>query len=197
MQKSTRRALLAGLFLLGVLAVSAARAELTIRKSTGTYEVKGGTAAELYEQMETLGPIDRTGSERHWARTKWHISWQFEYEYKVRKCEMTQVWTELKLEFILPFWTEKTGASAALRSSWGDALLALQAHEQGHADLAVETARRLEESLRRMEPSISCERLRADANRLGRSYLEKLRDQDVAYDRDTDHGRNTIPPLRD
>jgi len=197
MQTAVRRSLQAGLLLICALAGGAAQAELSIKKSTRTYEVKGGTAAELYEQMETLGPRQPRSSYRHWARTKWDISWQLRFAKQGRSCVVDLVWTELTLEPTFPLWTDKTGASPALKSSWGTAMRELEVHEKEHADMAKETAKQIDHAFQNLGLSINCPKLGRRANEVAKALMKELRERDKAFDRDTDHGRKTIPLLRD
>jgi len=197
MQKAICRSFLAGVCLWVAAASGPALAELTIKKSTNTYEVKGGTAAELHDQMETLGPRRPLSSQRHWARTKWNISWELRFSKQVRSCVVDQVWTTLRLELTLPLWTNKDSASAALKSSWGTAMHDLEAHEQRHADMALTTAKQLDEALFNLGPSLNCGKLGRRANDLGKSLMKELRERSDTYDHETDHGHETITPLRD
>ncbi|WP_422378807.1 DUF922 domain-containing protein [Roseibium sp.] len=189
--------LMVTLTLILVLLPFPALGDVTIRSQTNLYEIGGGTAEELIEEMAQKGPLDVSGSTRHWARTNWRISWQYRYVYRDQTCVMTTVWTELDLEFIYPLWTRKAGASARLKSSWGAMMRELEAHEQGHADMAIDMVEDIDRTLEAMESDISCERLNADARRFGQDKLAELRQQDIDYDRETRHGATTIPPLRD
>jgi predicted secreted Zn-dependent protease len=198
MQFVTWLRLPAGLVLALLAAMPHAFAGVTVKRQTMTYEVQGSTARELETQMNRLGPSPEGSSKRSWARTDWQITWKFRYKDRgLEGCDMTEVWTDIKLEFIYPFWTRKTGASATLRSTWGAAMRALEKHEQGHAAMAIETAEKIDSDLSGLVSIISCQRLKYDANRIANALLEDLRQKDQAYDLETNHGGETIPVLRD
>ncbi|MHA7775757.1 DUF922 domain-containing protein [Roseibium sp. M-1] len=169
-------------------------AAVSVKRKTVTYEVRGASAWELENQMSEFGPSPGGTSKRYRAMTNWLISWQFRYRNRgLDGCDMSEVWTDLKLEVVYPLWTEKSGATPALRSSWGAAMRALEAREQARSEMAIETARKIDRALTNMVAIISCERLKADANRIGNALVKELQSRNEEALRKADE----IPALRD
>jgi predicted secreted Zn-dependent protease len=61
-------------------------------------------------------------------------------------------------------------------------------HEKGHAQNAIDAARRIDEGIAALGPQSSCVDLGRAANRLGYSLIEAAKQWDIEYDLRTRHG---------
>jgi hypothetical protein len=83
----------------------------------------------------------------------------------------------------LPDWSDYSGASPAARANWDSMLAALDAHEQGHVDIAIKVADELLQDL----PGKSID----DLDRMVNATTPTMKTRHDAFDTKTDHGKNT------
>ncbi len=67
-------------------------------------------------------------------------------------------------------------------------MIALIAHEAGHAALGVDAARNIERRLSQMGDRSSCDQLESEANALAREIIVRDTRLDSQYDVDTNYG---------
>jgi Bacterial protein of unknown function (DUF922) len=85
------------------------------------------------------------------------------------------------IRMTMPQWIEYGSACQAEKDEWNRFVAALQAHEQGHVDLAVEHLSNIDDRL--VGKSVH------GAGIAWQRSLDALRSASDAYDRQTDHGR--------
>jgi len=69
-------------------------------------------------------------------------------------------------------------------------------HENGHKDIAVGSAKEIEEAVTGMESTKDCNILKHDSNHLGQKIIEKYHELTQQYDKDIDHGRKQSAAAR-
>jgi predicted secreted Zn-dependent protease len=168
------------------LCAAGAAAKPVVVASTEHYRVVGASESELRHALET-SPLNPDGRRRV-GYTQAEIRWQYEARARGGKCRVVSVTVTLTVKTTLPQWEPQPGASGALRRSWARFFDALSAHEQGHSDIALAAAKRIEDALWRAPMPKDCTgygpRLDAMANAL---FDESVREQD-AFDQRTDYG---------
>jgi predicted secreted Zn-dependent protease len=153
------------------------------------YDVDGETAQDLRADLNRRGPIDGNEHRRFDAVTHWYVRWQYTYRASVGGCEIVSVSTKVDVTYAFPRLTGANSAPSALRKAFGDYLERLLVHEKGHAQTAIDIARRIEDGIRALPPAPTCSALEAIANNLGHSLIKEANRIDVEYDARTDHGR--------
>lgn len=176
----------AGLGCALALCAAGAAARPVIVASTEHYPVVGATESELRQALDT-SPLSPDGRRRV-GYTQAEIRWQYEARARGGRCRVVSVTVTLTVKTTLPQWQPPPGASGALRRSWNRFFEALAAHEQGHSDIALAAAKRIEDALWRAPMPPTCTgyeaQLDAMANQL---FDEAVREQD-AFDDRTDFG---------
>jgi predicted secreted Zn-dependent protease len=141
------------------------------------YDIRGTTAADLRDQMNTLGPID---AGRHWdAHTGWYIHWNWP-GYGTNDCNLSQATTSLDITVTLPRWANPKGADTALITQWNKYYAALAHHEQTHVDNANTGL----VSIKKAILAATC----ATAEQAAQNAIETIHETDRAYDEKTNHG---------
>ena len=97
--------------------------------------------------------------------------------------------TTVSTTYTLPRWVDRSVGSSALQTRWDEFITALELHEEGHRDIAVEAAARIEQAIKTMGARGSCRELEQAANALGRSIVEDCQREQEEYDNRTGHGR--------
>ena len=147
--------------LLCLLASTPALARLPVSISQMGYPVDLADATDLHEALTAASPIRIHGGH---SLTRWSVRWRSFWRADNGLCRMQRVSTEVDIEHTLPD-AVRLPRRSALRQRYTDYLAALRAHEQGHADLAVQAAREIEQALMAVPPHPDCDGLSAAANR--------------------------------
>ena len=150
------------------------------------YQIEGSTAGELRAQMNQLGPADRLG--QHDAYTKWYVSWSYPYSIEGGECATGPVEVEVEVTFTLPQWDPPADASQELMGKWNAYMTALQTHEDGHKDIAIQAGNEILQTLEALLAYPTCSELEKAADAAGEGVLDQYRQQETIYDRTTDHG---------
>jgi predicted secreted Zn-dependent protease len=151
------------------------------------YDVAGATVEELHASLGQRGPwVDGT---RFHAHTKWNVTWTYRYAPGVRGCGFSRFDVRIDAEMTLPRWQGRTGAPTALVERWDRYLAALRAHEYGHYAHGLEAAREIEALGSGFQVG-SCARIETDFNARAMEIIAKFNQRDLAYDRDSGHGRS-------
>lgn len=156
-------------------------------EDTRYYDVAGETAAEIWHEMKTYGPVGKDGI-RYNGNTRWSVRWRYPYARSAEGCATGPVAVRLSVVYSLPRWERPRGASAELESQWNRFIEALDEHEQGHAEFGRQAAREIEQALEAIPAQPSCDALSRIANATGAEILEQTRPQERAYDQRTNHG---------
>lgn len=167
---------------------SPAWCEPTVTVKTETYDIYGTTAKELRNQMVLFGVTWRDGK-KYDALTTWFTRWNYTWESGVHSCKITGVRTSVEVIHRIPRWVNPDQAPPALWSQWERYMENLLLHERGHRDIGIAAASEIEAAIGRMPPERSCKALETTANALGERTLERYRELEADYDKNTGHGR--------
>ena len=147
------------------------------------YEVSVRPGA-LAPQINAQTPLRQDGV--YYAHTRWHVQWRFRWTEGAGGCRFTSVNVDLRTEITLP---RLNGASPQQAALFERFMPALREHETGHHRIAQEAARAIDARLRGMPAMDTCPALEAQANREAERILERYREKERQYDRDTGHGK--------
>lgn len=155
-----------------------------------TYPVQGRNRRELAAalrkaQASHRGEEDRGGSV---ARTSQALAMRFELDPVPGGCRFKDLAVTLDVIIHLPEWLQRGSASRSLRESWDRMHDALRRHEEGHRDIALDSARFLYRGLESLGVQADCQALRREAQRV--FFRAQLRHsvRDGAYEHRTRHG---------
>lgn len=152
------------------------------------YEVSGDTPAALRAAMSELGPRGDDGT-AYDGYARWHLRWRYGYDKDSESCAPASPRVSVALYYTMPQAATSQEWTPALSRRWSRYLDALWAHELGHGELAIDYAEALQLVLLDHEGATSCGELDEVLSALGQSYLAALREEQSAYDLETDHGR--------
>jgi len=164
-------------------------AALEVIRDNQVYMVQGDDAEAIRASMDRLGPIDSATGRRFDAHTRWSLDWRFDAHNSWKGCEISRVWTQLKVTMVMPRHGTPSSLPDPLRQEWSHYLQRLAFHEEGHVRIPSEAARDIEIALDRLQRS-DCAALTQDANRIGNDILQRARGTERGYDLQTDHGRS-------
>jgi predicted secreted Zn-dependent protease len=144
------------------------------------YDISGSTESELRAQMTALGPVDPYDNNRHVdAYADWTISWNWP-GYGTSDCDLGSAEVGYELSVTMPRWTPPTEASPELVTKWENYLQVLKTHEAGHFENVIDHYQTVLTAIQ----AATCDTADAAAT----AALEPLRQNDAAYDSETNHG---------
>lgn len=166
--------------------IALANPAVTIK--TVNYRITGTTAQQLRQQMNQLGPLDQHENRRFDARTNWHVYWNYRYAQAGDRCRITSASIRTDVVFTLPQWAKPQHPPQTLVNQWNRYLQALQRHENGHKDHGIAAGNEILNQLQTFSIPGRCDQITTAANTAARQIIAKYGQQDVAYDRATNHG---------
>jgi len=150
------------------------------------YEIAGGSAAALRQQMNQDGPAEQG---RHYdAHTDWNVKWAYPFDRSNGRCATGPVTVTLTITYRLPVWDGESGAPPDLLEKWHTYMQALRTHEDGHAEHGRDAADEVIAALSGLPPADACPAMDSAANSTARAITDRYAAEDVTYDRDTNHG---------
>ena len=133
------------------------------------YKVQGENLTEVLESINKNGPKDQFGVQRH-AYAGWDIRWSWKKDFSDPK-------VTVKLSLTHPAWDGNC-------TEWGRYTAALIEHEMNHLSHALETARKIKDTIENSK-GLTEKALNIKLHHL----LQKNREFDLHYDKDTKNGR--------
>jgi len=137
------------------------------------YDITGATEQELRAQMSALGPNG------HEAYTKWDIRWNWPGQ-GTPDCNLRDATASYDIAVTFPRWYPTADATPELIAKWNRYIGALSAHERNHVDNVVAQVPLVTAAIQRA----ACNTAEAAAQ----AALEPIRQFDIQYDLNTDHG---------
>jgi len=153
------------------------------------YPVRGATIAALVPQTFH---VDDTWA----AYTRWHTSWQFEWQESETACDITSGRTQVRADVIYPRWREPADAPRSTVLRWRRFMDGLTIHELGHITIALQGAAAIDEVLDSGISAQTCQRAERLANRAARRVHDRFLRLNDRYDRVTGHGSTQGTDLR-
>ena len=142
------------------------------------YDISGATADEMRAQLNALRPTAYDGSKGD-AVTTWYIQWNWP-GYGTSSCDLAAATVSYDIKIEFPHWVEPASPDRALVARWTSYTHNLATHEEGHVDFVVDNYQSVTAAIK----GATC----ATADAAARAALDQLRQHDLDYDDDTDHG---------
>ncbi|MCD9086306.1 DUF922 domain-containing protein [Stenotrophomonas sp. SY1] len=152
------------------------------------YPISGQTSQQLLMAMQENGPSGDDGTRFH-GYTRWNVRWQYRTTSQGRRCRIQSIDTQVTGEITLPQWSDQQDAGEDLRSRWQRYSRILREHEEGHYQFALQAGADIRRELGSLSSDAGCDALGKQVNALGKSLIDLQRQREIAYDRDTQHGR--------
>jgi len=165
-----------------------ALAEPTVSESVQYYDVSGATAREVRASLNREGPISGNDGQRYDAVCRWHVYWKFQFRPRGDVCVITSASTDVKIVITFPRLKTDETTSPSLLKAFANYTEKLMLHEQGHAQNAIDAARKIEAGILALPPQPTCDELRKTANALGQALIKEANQADIEYDKRTRHG---------
>ncbi len=152
-----------------------------------SYKIYGTTGHELQNQMNTVGPKNRTHQFN--ASTQWFVTWNYGYQSTKNSCHLTSLEVNLHIFYLLPIWMNYKNSHAGLQKRWGLCFKQLRNHEAGHGENGKKAAIVIEKALLKVSPQSSCDQLKTKIDTIANQIINDYLSKDLEYDKFTQHGR--------
>src|SRR6185369_1855477 len=163
-----------------------AACELKIREKYEFYDIDGTNVGDLRKQMKQNGTKWNDGRE-YAAVTSWDIRYGYEVSHENGGYSGKSVKTDVDIVYHLPrIAASKKGPE--LTVLWEKYMATLKHHEFGHKALAVKTASEINEILASLGNFSNESELDREVVRRTEEKFQRLKEVQVAYDRETRHG---------
>ena len=155
-------------------------------KSTRTdyYSISGSTGAQLLTEIDAKGPQGFSGY------TRYELDYSYQTQMNNGRCRSSRTVLDLAITYTMPRWETRPGASAELQAGWDEWYRLLELHERGHGALAEAAYEDILDTWRLTGYRESCQEIRNEVEQAFGSILARLNQENVEYDRRTDHGRS-------
>ena len=152
------------------------------------YKVAGSTARELRDAINANRPVGKDGRP-HDAVTSWFVRWKYTTTGASPGCAVRTFNVSLDFATTMPQWTNESGAAPQLLQQWRSYYAALVKHEDGHKAIGTNAAANIRDAGLKLPPEPLCSELARSVDKMTSEILERYRQREREYDRDTDHGR--------
>lgn len=169
------------------LAPAFVHAEPVVTKAMDYYDVTGATPQQVRASLDQLGPTHTRDGKRYDSLTFEKTSWRFTFR-GLPNCAITGVTVTAQILIRFPRLAD-AGAPPALRKAFAAYTDKLMAHQNGHVQRIVDTARQIEIGIGGLPPIQNCRGLEKSANHLGHNLLNDLHRWRRDYDDRTLYGR--------
>ena len=159
------------------------------------YPLDGATTIELGSQMRQRGPKDASG--KSWGgMTQQEWNWEYRLTGTAKSCALQSFTVSVETTITMPRWTPPANAAPKLRDQWTTYYNALLFHEDGHRKIGLTAMRRLLQQAQTLPPAPTCPALRATLDNAAKQASAWAEQENIAYDRETQHGLTQGATLR-
>lgn len=154
-----------------------------IKKTYSYFDISGLTGAELERELSKYGPmLDETGV-RHPGATKIRLGGSVDYQKTGGKCRVLDATVTLETHLTLPRWINRSKADRDTVLIWDTLSSDIKRHEERHAEIARQHARKLEKALEALHPQRTCKLMEARVDTTSKSIIDKHAADQERFDR--------------
>lgn len=170
------------LTLLCASAVTGASSPL-IKKTYSYFNISGLTGADLERELSKHGPMLADTGIRHPGATKIKLGGSVDYRSSGGKCRVLDAKVTLETHLTLPRWKDRNRANRETVLVWDTLSSDIKRHEERHAEIARQHARKLEDALEALHPERTCKLMEARVDATSKSIIEAHAADQQRFDR--------------
>ena len=165
------------------LAPHLASADPVIVKTYSYFTIHGRTGAELERELAKRGPMLEGTGTRHPGSTRIKLGGSVNYENTSGRCRVREALVKVETRLTLPRWVDRNRAKRETVLVWDTLSSDIKRHEERHAEIARQYARKLEKALEGLEPERTCAKLELRVNATTQSIIQKHAADQDRFDR--------------
>ena len=141
--------------------------------------------------MRKKGPEGEEGNKFSANLYPEYFWWSYYYLQQGNLCYITDNKVTVRFKMIMPQWKPKEGTSQDVINRWNQWVHILEYHEEGHRVIGIRGAQRISDALGSFKSD--CDKFEHKTNARANELYQKMWEEQVQYDVDTDHGRTQQP----
>ena len=131
-------------------------ADPLITKTYSYFTISGTTGEEIERELASLGPMLSDTGTRHAGATRIKLGGSVNYIETDHRCRITDAVVKLETHLTLPRWKNRNRATRETVMIWDTLSSDIKRHEERHAEIARQYARKLEKALESLRPERDC-----------------------------------------
>ncbi|ANK72543.1 DUF922 domain-containing Zn-dependent protease [Ensifer adhaerens] len=171
------------LALLVAAPLGTASGETVVNKSFSYFSIGGRTAEELDKALSASGPMMKSTGARHPGATRIKFGGSITYVSRNGRCAVGSARVTLNTRIILPKWKYRRQAGRDLALVWDTLSSDIKRHEERHAEIARNHARRMEKMFLALKPQDTCEEMQESVARVSATAIEAHDKDQARFDR--------------
>ncbi|MCE3233172.1 MAG: hypothetical protein K0R98_1429 [Rickettsiaceae bacterium] len=183
--KAKKIAYVLGLAFMASLTSFSAHAKPKVIVKHKEYKVRGKTMSQIQQSIRENGFVAPNGA-RFAANTNYTLNWEYRFNQTENSCAIASANVTVTVTYTMPKLEGEVPADTM--QEWNDYYNALKLHEDGHANIGIETAQIIEDTIKTMAPTVTCGELTNLANQLANFMVQKANNDNIHYDEATNHG---------
>jgi len=154
-----------------------------ITKTYSYFDIRGLTGADIERELSMRGPkLDQTGI-RHPGATRIKLGGSVDYRSSNGRCRVLDAKVTLETHLTLPRWKDRHRASRETVLVWDTLSSDIKRHEERHAEIARQHARKLEKALEALHPERTCKQMEARVEATSKRIIEAHAADQQRFDR--------------
>jgi len=154
-----------------------------IKKTYSYFTVRGLTGADLERELSKHGPMLSETGVRHPGATKINLGGSVDYRSSGGKCRVIDATVTLETHLTLPRWKDRNRANRETVMIWDTLSSDIKRHEERHAEIARQYARKLEKALEALYPERNCKKMEERVDATSKSIIDKHAADQERFDR--------------
>ena len=158
-----------------------------IHDETTFYPVSGQTFEEVFRDVDAKTTIEKDGK-KYQGLTTWDTNHKFEWKMRNSFCVITSATITVNITITMPKWSNYNNAKRRDQKEWDKYFSHLMSHENGHREIAIQSAYKLEKALFTLHGRKNDDLLKSDANALAGQIMQRCVEANQKYDSINKHG---------
>jgi len=154
-----------------------------IKKTYSYFNINGLTGEDLERELSKHGPMLSETGVRHPGATKIKLGGSVDYRSSGGKCRVIDATVTLETHLTLPRWQDRNRANRETVMIWDTLSSDIKRHEERHAEIARQYARKLEKALEALYPERSCKKMEERVDATSKSIIDKHAADQERFDR--------------
>lgn len=159
---------------------------------TVEYRVGGATADELSSSLRRRARalLPQLLDEQHFGQHAWTVETDWDAREDADGCAASEIRIAVTSTVVVPSWVPDDGVDSGLVDVWECYAAALTAHEENHRAIARAGLDEMTAAFGSLVPVPTCSAMDQAIADIRTEVMSDVRERQLAYDRDSDHGRN-------
>lgn len=154
-----------------------------ITKTYSYFDIRGLTGADLERELSNRGPkLEKTGI-RHPGATRIKLGGSVDYQNTNGRCRVLDAKVTLETHLTLPRWKDRNRADRKTVIVWDTLSSDIKRHEERHAEIARQHARKLEKALEALRPERTCKQMEVRVEATSKKIIEAHAADQQRFDR--------------